>query len=250
MRGLPLPRHLMQKGTIALLALFLISCSSSTPQEIEETPLGEEGETVTPEVETSSSSSSSSTVQESSSSPAAPSVSLSSFSPHLSEWQAAWGSRIPGFNLSTLKRVQTKTLKAESIDALVEHESILAKQDELDYPILFFSEDEKTIVYISPSGEPDSEVAIIKPDLNLYERHLFCGTACAFDSAVWMDNERFAVTGYSEFHPSSGEERCTETTPCTFVPTLHVFDITAQTISKYEGPEVDAAVFMEAKLGE
>lgn len=133
---------------------------------------------------------------------------------------------------------------------LVEHEDILALQETLDYPILFPSEDGETVIYISPSGEPDTEVAIIKPFANLYERHLYCGTPCSYDSAVWIDNSHVVVTGFSQYYPASGEERCTETTLCTVVPTLHVFDRTNNTITEYRGPEVDEAVFLEAKLGE
>lgn len=133
---------------------------------------------------------------------------------------------------------------------LVEHEDILALQETLDYLILFPSADGQTVIYISPSGEPDTEVAIIKPFANLYERHLYCGTPCSYDSAVWIDNSHVVITGYSQYYPSDDEERCTETTVCTVVPTLHVFDLQNETVTEYRGPEVNETTFMEAKLGE
>jgi len=133
---------------------------------------------------------------------------------------------------------------------LVEHEDILALQGTLDYPILFPAQDGQTVIYISPSDAPDTEVAIIKPFANLYERHLYCGTPCSYDSAVWIDNAHVVITGFSQYYPANGEERCTETTLCTIVPTLHVFDLQNGTMTEYWGPEVDETMFLERELGE
>ena len=133
---------------------------------------------------------------------------------------------------------------------LVEHEDILALQETLDYPILFPAQDGQTVIYISPSDAPDTEVAIIKPFANLYERHLYCGTPCSYDSAVWIDNAHVVITGFSQYYPANGEERCTETTLCTIVPTLHVFDLQNGTMTEYWGPEVDETMFLETGLGE
>ncbi len=155
---------------------------------------------------------------------------------------------IPDFNLTMMQKVSTKSMQPDIVDPLVDHEDILEEETMVDYPILFPSEDGNIVVYISPNLEPDTEVAIIKPNENVYERHLFCGTPCAFDDAMWVDNEHFAVTGFSEYHPANGEERCTVGTPCTFVPTLYIFDLNAKTISLYQGPEVDAEVFLGNRI--
>jgi len=74
---------------------------------------------------------------------------------------------------------------------------------------------------------------------------LFCGTPCAFDGAMWIDDEKFVVTGYSEIHPNQ-TEGCIGDQPCTIVPTLHVFDLADGTVTEYSGSEVSADVFFSA----
>jgi len=215
-----------------LVPLFLSACA----------PNGEDGNDEPDIISSSSSSivSSSSSQKED----VKPPLTLSSLAPYLTEWTSIWSAMIPGFTVESMHKTSTKEMKAQISDALVNHEDILARQKELDYPILFPSNDGKTLIYISSGEEPDSEVSIIRPDLNLYERHLFCGTPCGFDSAVWVDDDHVIITGFSEYYPPNGEPRCSEGTICTFVPVLYLFDLGAKTITRYEGAEVEAAIFL------
>lgn len=169
-------------------------------------------------------------------------TSLTSLSSDLSDWIAAWQQFNPEFSLSQMNKMRSNTIQPDISEPLELHEYLLDMQEEYPYSILFPSPDLMTVAYVSPSGSPDSEVAILKPEENLYERVLFCGTPCNFDGAMWIDNDRFVVTGYSEIH-SNQRNGCIADQPCTVVPTLHIFDVVNGTVIEYAGPEVNAAAF-------
>jgi len=228
----------------ALSFFLLFGCSPA--QRIEENPDQADEDAIektVPGQHIESSSASSSKQQEQK-----PPLALASLAPYLGEWSGIWSAMIPRFSVSDMRLTSSRPLQAAITDALVNHEDILTKQEELDFPILFPSEDGKTVIYISPGDTPDTEVAIIKPFANLYGRHLYCGTPCSYDSAVWIDNAHVVITGFSQYYPANGEERCTETTLCTIVPTLHVFDLDAKTIALYQGPEVEAEIFLGNRI--
>lgn len=90
---------------------------------------------------------------------------------------------------------------------------------------------------LTPMFEPDSSVELTDLQNKTVRRLLFCGTPCGFDDAVWIDSETFAVVGHTEYYPPSGEVRCTVDTTCTYVATLHVFDLRQGKVSLYYGPE-------------
>jgi len=227
----------------ALSLLLLFGCSPA--QRVEEDPDPADADAIEETVpgqhiESSSASSSKQWEQK-------PPLTLASLAPYLGEWSSIWNTMIPGFVVSDMRLTSSNSLQATITDALVNHEDILTKQEEIDFPILFPSDDGKTVIYISPGDEPDTEVAVIRPEQNLYERHLYCGTPCGFDSAIWIDNDRVVITGFSEYHPPSGEERCSEGTICTFVPLLYLFDFGIKTVTRYEGQEVEAATFLNVE---
>ena len=238
---------MMRKIALLFVALLLLSSCAQTEAPEDEFPSSSSSSSTTSV--TSSSFALSTTSSLSSSSSAAP-LPLSAMGGALVDWAQAWKVFLPAFGMSSMQKVRSSAMKPSIAAPLVEHEDILALQGTLDYPILFPAQDGQTVIYISPSDAPDTEVAIIKPFANLYERHLYCGTPCSYDSAVWIDNAHVVITGFSQYYPANGEERCTETTLCTIVPTLHVFDLQNGTMTEYWGPEVDETMFLERELGE
>lgn len=172
-------------------------------------------------------------------------VPLTSLANDLTDWAAAWQEFIPGFEPSQMQKIQSGPITPDISDPLELHENILDLQEEFPYSILFPSPNFMKVVFVSPSGSPDSAVAILSPEENLYERVLFCGTPCAFDGAVWIDDEKFVVTGYYEIHPDQ-MNGCMGDELCTVVPTLHVFDLNKNSVTEYYGPEVESDVFFGA----
>lgn len=63
--------------------------------------------------------------------------------------------------------------------------------------------------YLWSYGEPDSQVAIYNRDGTAkLERLEFCGTACGFDAAVWLDSDRVLILGTEEAMGDDGQPLC------------------------------------------
>ena len=88
-------------------------------------------------------------------------------------------------------------------------------------------------------AESDVDAAVVLVDLRrrLSMGLLFCGTPCGFDDAVWVDNDTFVVTGWSEQWDTCGEGD----PRCTYVALLWVYHLSANRVSKYIGPQVRRA---------
>ncbi len=92
---------------------------------------------------------------------------------------------------------------------------------------------------IRPAFEPDLAVGLIDLKNKKWKQVVMCGTPCTFNDVAWIDNNTFVVVGHSEYYPKNGEERCTINTKCTYVATLHIFDLSKNKITLYYGPESD-----------
>lgn len=173
-------------------------------------------------------------------------------------WINLWRQAIPGFKVSSFRKISEETIKPD-----VEYPYSPSQQSKLREIIYAYSPDKTKFVdtrggmelyeengKLKAAFDIDSDVGLIDLKSNKYNRLLFCGTPCGFDDAIWIDNNIFVVVGQTEYYPANGEERCTVNTKCTWVATLHVFDLTKNIVTLYYGPEIDKGVggYLRAKF--
>lgn len=166
----------------------------------------------------------------------------------LPEWKSYWQKVIPGFDISSFKKIRESTIVIE------EYPYDLSK-NKLRESIYIYSPDKTKI--LDPKGgmelfekdgkvleayDVDSSVKLIDLKTNKFKQILSCGTPCGFSGAMWIDNNTFVVVGRSEYYPENGEIRCTIDTKCTDVATLNVFDLSKNSSTLYYGPEVDQEI--------
>ncbi len=75
-------------------------------------------------------------------------------------------------------------------------------------------------------GEPDSEVAVVNPNTGIRTRYLFCGPACVFELALWVDHQNLAIMGLTD---DDGDE--------IFRPAVWVINTRLNEIRQYKYPE-------------
>lgn len=166
-------------------------------------------------------------------------------------WVDLWRQAVPGFEVSKFSKTGEGAIKSESPDG----SSCGSPQPNQLREIMYVYSPDKTrfvdprvYLYLSENNgkieggfDADSAVALFDLRSNECKRVLFCGTPCGFDDAVWIDNNRFVVVGDHEHHPKN-EERCAVNTKCTWVASLHVFDLSANVVTVYVGPETESRI--------
>ncbi|MDD5110317.1 MAG: hypothetical protein PHI63_03805 [Patescibacteria group bacterium] len=167
-------------------------------------------------------------------------------------WVSYWQKITPNFSLDNFQNVSSRSigvLRNYLYDGTTAQEKLRKK-------IIIYSPDRTS--FVDPYGsmqltevngtvraafDADSSVTLVDTASSVAQQLLFCGPACGFDDAIWIDNNTLIVLGSSEYYPENGEERCIEGTMCTVVATVHVYDLTNDTVTLWYGPEVDRDIF-------
>ena len=158
---------------------------------------------------------------------------------YLDLWAEVWQEYLPGFSPHNLVEGDTNPIHIQFSGSVDDYGPDPSWQEDYDYPIFIFGPSDTKFLYVSPEGEPDSDVAIINLKDNSYKKVLGCGTPCNYDGAVWLDDNKFVVTGHSEYYPPDDPMRCTVGNICTVIPIVWFFDLTKNTVTEYLGPEYE-----------
>ncbi len=107
-------------------------------------------------------------------------------------------------------------------------------------PLWTFSPDkEKAISTLAYFGEPDSSLDIYNRNNDgKVERLQFCGTPCVYWGTFWLSNEQFVFIQSSEYHPLTGEVRCTVDTICTYLLSISLYDLTKNIETVHQSQEL------------
>jgi len=127
---------------------------------------------------------------------------------------------IPGISLQDFTIEREEDIKTDVTGVIEDPETFLT-----GFSIQVKSPDDARTLAISSGAEPDSQVMLIDK-YNNFERLLFCGTPCSWNTGDWIDNYRFYVLGSEEYENGLR------------APVIHLFNLQSETHITYYGPTI------------
>ena len=169
----------------------------------------------------------------------------------LPDWFQNWQTVILGFNINSFTWQEATTITSEMTP--FNPNDTIAK---LRKPFYIYSPDKSKFldIYIGmelweESGKikagygPDHAVSLVDLKTNQLKILLFIGTAGNYDDALWLDNDRFIVTGFTEYLPKSKEERKLLGDKTYYAALLYYFNLNKNKMTLYYGPKVEGTLF-------
>lgn len=174
----------------------------------------------------------------------------------LPHWFQNWQTMVLGFNLNSLTWQEDTTITSEPVP--FNPDDTISK---LRKPLYTFSPDKSKFLDIYVGMElweeggkikagygPDHAVALGDLKTNKLKILLFCGTTGNYDEALWLDNDKFIVTGFTEYFPKSEEERRILNNKVYYVAILYFFNLNKNKMTVYYGPKVEGTFFQRIYL--
>jgi hypothetical protein len=125
------------------------------------------------------------------------------------EWEGYYASKHPSFSLSKFNETnayqteittRTVTLSKQYYDnygRLLEYNKDSSRFLDI-FSYGWIIEKGKDGGLVAREGEPDKEAAVVDPKTGKRSRLLFCGPACSFEKAVWIDEATVAIMGLTD----------------------------------------------------
>ena len=169
----------------------------------------------------------------------------------LLDWVQNWQILVFGFNVNSLTWQEETTITADLMP--LNPDDTVSK---LRKPFYIYSPDESKFldIYvgielwteagkIKAGSSPDHAVSLGDLKNKQLKIILFCGTTGNYDEALWLDNDRFIVTGFTEYFPKSEQERKALNKKVHYVAMLYFFNLEKNKMTLYYGPKVEGNFF-------
>ena len=174
----------------------------------------------------------------------------------LPHWFQNWQTMVLGFNVNSFTWQEDTTITTEQVQ--FNPADTIAK---LRKSLYIYSPDKSKFLDIYIGMElweeggkikagygPDHAVALGDVKTNQLKILLFCGTTGNYDNALWLDNDKFIVTGFSEYFPKREEEQKILGDKTYFVPFLYYFNLNKNKMTLFYGPKVEGIFFRNTYL--
>lgn len=174
----------------------------------------------------------------------------------LPNWFQNWQTMVLGFNVNSFTWQEDTTITSEQVP--FNPSDTITK---LRKSLYIYSPDESKFLDIYIGMElweeggkikagygPDHAVALGDLKINQLKILLFCGTTGNYDNALWFDNDKFIVTGFSEYFPKSEEEKEALNNKVYYVAFLYFFNLPRNKMTLYYGPKVEGTFFRRIYL--
>ncbi len=174
----------------------------------------------------------------------------------LLHWFQDWQTMVLGFNVNSFTWQEDTTITSEQVQ--FNPADTIAK---LRKSLYIYSPDKSKFLDIYIGMElwedggkikagygPDHAVALGDLKTNQLKILLFCGTTGNYDNALWLDNDKFIVTGFSEYFPKSEEEKEALNNEVYYVAFLYFFNLPRNKMTLYYGPKVEGTFFRRIYL--
>lgn len=175
----------------------------------------------------------------------------------LPDWAKNWQTMVLGFNFHSFTWQAETTITKELIPFIPEESSF-----QLRTPFYIYAPDKTKFldIYIGmevweEAGKlkvgfgPDHGVALGDLKTNQLKILLFCGTTGNYDNGLWLDNDQFVITGFTEYFPKNEEEKKVLDNKVYYVALLYFFNLARNKMTVYYGPKVEGNFFQRIYLG-
>uniref|UniRef100_A0A7C6ECW2 LapA family protein n=1 Tax=candidate division WOR-3 bacterium TaxID=2052148 RepID=A0A7C6ECW2_UNCW3 len=174
----------------------------------------------------------------------------------LSDWFSNWQTIVLGFNFQSFSWQGDTTITQQVISFNPNERSF-----QLKTPFYNYSPDQSKFLDIYLGMEvweeagklkvgygPDHGVALGDLKTNQLKVLLFCGTAGNYDNSLWLDNDNFVVTGFTEYFSQNEEEKQALKDKVYYIALLYFFNLSKNKMTVYYGPKVEGKFFQRIYL--